>query len=1155
MKAGRRVKKKTDKIREQVNVRSHGFAELIDGIKEIKPKSNHVYSKSGFDHVQLNGGFTTSFWIYIDRMSFEQDASILYQWRNVSEYDFRVGFKHSSIYLEVRNQADEVEKIMAEKKLTSKRWYSVTVKFEFESQDMCDASIFINANFDGSASVSNYNPFNYVSVSVGRFKKIKSFTGAVAELFVFFYPMTQAQIEEHYSDGLEELERGDGQFLQKVLEKDEAAFNRQNFATEKKIPDSVLREVEASPTFFKTIKEEPSNADINDRVEGQDEETQVSRNGENNIEAMQNLDLFIFENPLLADQITELANNYEWILTVSSVMATDGINKDGALELTRFMKILKFCKIKLQKSVVWEMANLTKTNTEILDEYDESNKFKGVLYYYFLKIVKEIVFSDMISHLQDEDVENVSVGHYSDSDDHVEEEEPEDEGEEEKVESEKAVGVNMRKDSFHSSPDKFRKLKNYDGEGEGDENADKEGESEKPLDPVLPEDHKKLLPSKTIIDEASVNDDGLIKNEQDKDFVVPEPEPEPEEEHEEVVIEEVDDSSLPDLDPDWNTGEFSVNIIRCSGCHNHYDYCRHSEDEYINAFNEFGNVITEKFPEAVVIGNHERPTYLGCFDVYVRGVGPMNKRDEQGRYFIFRKKEAGRMPKAREITDLLTILCLLYGNSERLGQAQNDFKRHYGYLVPKPCPEMHENPAEIPSTVKKQPDLKKNVKPSSDRIMTCKNWGCGRDYNEEKNEKYSCQHHPGVYQFGSRHGLWPESWTCCRKEWDSMGCRKGFHRGVQKEFFTRLCINHGEPNPSSIYPDSFCGKPYQDGEKKPDWQMTDEDKEALLQCKIHPGYLKFDKRSGMSEWTCCNEDAQAGPCSQGEHKSAEFPDEEAKKYFYDRPLKPIGGYAKQNQYANEFEIFGRFCGIFREAKVYTEKNPPVMEHVSRDQQKKLDQLDQVCLHWACGKEYKEANNHKKACRCHTGRWDFGNSVRSCSETSTADLMWEPHWTCCRGQWDDPGCKKLRHKGVYAETYDEIKREYQWPDPNAQIYFKKKISHLWRNKMMNQCDYDEETLLSKLEKKERDSRGRLSVGDLQGVCDYLRLNLLANSDDMSYHFKFQDVVNGTAQTYMDDGDGNIDKEKFMKWWYMTTDEVLHKDDPPPEEPEEEQPAQE
>ena len=121
----KRVKKKTDKIREVANIKSHGFVELIDGLKEIKPKSNHVYSHDVFDNVHLKGGFTTCFWIYVDRVGGDKESSILYQWRNASEYDFRVGIKNAGIFLEVRNQGDETERILSEKKISSKKWYNM----------------------------------------------------------------------------------------------------------------------------------------------------------------------------------------------------------------------------------------------------------------------------------------------------------------------------------------------------------------------------------------------------------------------------------------------------------------------------------------------------------------------------------------------------------------------------------------------------------------------------------------------------------------------------------------------------------------------------------------------------------------------------------------------------------------------------------------------------------------------------------------------------------------------------------------------------------------------------------------------------------------------------------------------------------------------
>lgn len=34
----------------------------------------------------------------------------------------------------------------------------------------------------------------------------------------------------------------------------------------------------------------------------------------------------------------------------------------------------------------------------------------------------------------------------------------------------------------------------------------------------------------------------------------------------------------------------------------------------------------------------------------------------------------------------------------------------------------------------------------------------------------------------------------------------------------------------------------------------------------------------------------------------------------------------------------------------------------------------------------------------------------------------------------------------------------------------------------------------------------------------------NSQEMSYHFKYVDVINGTANAYLDDGEGFIDYAK-------------------------------
>jgi len=76
--------------------------------------------------------------------------------------------------------------------------------------------------------------------------------------------------------------------------------------------------------------------------------------------------------------------------------------------------------------------------------------------------------------------------------------------------------------------------------------------------------------------------------------------------------------------------------------------------------------------------------------------------------------------------------------------------------------------------------------------MKCYNIGCTKEYLSDKNGDKNCMHHPGRYDFGSELGMWPEGWTCCRKEWDAPPCTLGHHRGHPKAAFIKYCINHGE---------------------------------------------------------------------------------------------------------------------------------------------------------------------------------------------------------------------------------------------------------------------------------------------------------------------------------------------------------------------------
>jgi hypothetical protein len=75
----------------------------------------------------------------------------------------------------------------------------------------------------------------------------------------------------------------------------------------------------------------------------------------------------------------------------------------------------------------------------------------------------------------------------------------------------------------------------------------------------------------------------------------------------------------------------------------------------------------------------------------------------------------------------------------------------------------------------------------------------------------------------------------------------------------------------------------------------------------------------------------------------------------------------------DFELYGRYSGIFRKPVPYVPNNPGRPPQLSADEEKKLSVKDKICLNWACGKNYKMINNHKRACKCHPGKWDFGYS--------------------------------------------------------------------------------------------------------------------------------------------------------------------------------------
>lgn len=93
----------------------------------------------------------------------------------------------------------------------------------------------------------------------------------------------------------------------------------------------------------------------------------------------------------------------------------------------------------------------------------------------------------------------------------------------------------------------------------------------------------------------------------------------------------------------------------------------------------------------------------------------------------------------------------------------------------------------------------------------------------------------------------------------------------------KLCKNHGPVNPikkkdQNLRPDSVCGKAYSEN--------------GSQECRYHSGHIIKDRVSREEIWSCCNESvANSEPCFSTTHKSAEWPDEEAKIYFVQKVIK------------------------------------------------------------------------------------------------------------------------------------------------------------------------------------------------------------------------------------------------------------------------------
>ncbi|KAL4430058.1 hypothetical protein ABPG74_013505 [Tetrahymena malaccensis] len=561
---------------------------------------------------------------------------------------------------------------------------------------------------------------------------------------------------------------------------------------------------------------------------------------------------------------------------------------------------------------------------------------------------------------------------------------------------------------------------------------------------------------------------------------------------------------LPVPDPSWNQGKFIINVNRCTHCDTHTTTTWHDEVDFIEKFNHFGESMKQVFPNCDIVGNYDKPgVHYENFDVYIRGVGPEQDRDSQGRIWLYSKTEGIfsflyyfglRILKAY---DKLVLLASGYGNTVEMEKVQEYYLSRFESMIPQKWAESHSFPLEVPKRkVEIQREIEEENMVKEGTRMICRNWGCGKQYEftaDPISTKYACRYHPGTYQLGSIHALWPESWTCCRGEWASQGCRKGPHKGVVEKKYLFLCLNVGEINPKTKRPDSACGKLYND--------------DFPSDCLIHPGYFKRSKpNSEEGEWTCCQDgNPSLGGCQpQKSHTKAEWPDVEAKKYFVEKQITNPGlikydgkklPVISQSQVEPYKKAALRAC-VYRESLPYT---PFVNQEKRKKEERKLNENElRVCIHYGCIKkidgrykhlvEFSDIENdkfrekRKRNCRYHPGTFDFGHTgVTSVSQAST-DTLWKPHWTCCRQEWESEGCEKGYHDGPLLKEFVEELREKA-----------KAVYDEWKQK---------EDFLKQIKMQEDHINDRFSRDEVERNNELAKLPMRYNQQD---HMRAQEIV--------------------------------------------------
>jgi hypothetical protein len=880
-----------------------------------------IISPDTFDISQIQEkGFTLYFWIGLNKQPNNVMRYILKRGISsqiTSDLTPTIGLlpNNSNLFIKILSSNQKVETMISNKKFETGKIYSVCISIGFDiNENLTEISLYIDGILDSQISCPGVPVQNDGNFYIGKYDNgCHGFVGTISEVMLIPNVMDESEIEDINRNCWDEFINSNGLFfntaviLEEKIEKNmlmeryiQLTGNQGFIVDNLSITNQELREIVKqleSEEEKKNEKEETKDnaSEVNKNIDNSNKINQVNNNnvGYNNLQESNN-----YLSQIESSTVTKMKKDLEKLISneedyikikkffmnyklISTVLYLAN-NKQDIMELRRVIDIFEV----LGENMLFEVdlffiTNLAKGLNSILPE--DKKYFSLNVFFTNLLQAHEIYFPEEEASLyvptesnafEQNDENNVIFQNsmankpfrdlYDDSDGLV--------GNiKEDFVIKSLYPPKGKKNSDDISPRMNNDLVNLEEKNKANKNTDEF---------TLVNSTKVATKIEGTKEESKINDNNDNNNENV-------------DENNNENNEINNKGWEPEYPENWADGEFELIINHCYKCEDHTTTTRHMEFQFIDRFNEISEGVKYMFPNIKIIGNYDDLEYYGCFDVYIHGIGPFF--DGKGRYFLFKKNARGRFPRITEITDKLVALSMVYGGSVIMEKSQKQFIIENSDIIGKKSKFCHDTPI---SYSEKAEEIKNKYYNSKSRLNSkidmnltkfiCKNWGCGKEFVQAENTIKSCIYHPGVWQFGSANGYWPECWSCCEGKWDSEGCTISCHRGIKKEEKMYLCLNYGEINPVTKRPDSACGKYFIAGNE--------------TGCCYHKGYLK----KGL--FTCCGGEKNSKGCLETNHSTSKYPDNKAKLYFYPKPvINPGTKVQKPDKNEEQYNIGEQIC--------------------------------------------------------------------------------------------------------------------------------------------------------------------------------------------------------------------------------------------------------